>query len=868
MRGRLGPYEILSPLGSGGMGEVYRARDRRLDRIVAVKVLKASTLHRPLARARFDREARAVAQLDHPNICALYDIGHDEGVDFLVMQYLDGETLASRLQRGRLSLPEALRYASQITHAIAAAHRRGVTHRDLKPSNIMLVTGSGAAILLDFGLAKLTGQEPASDTPAETTTADLSGDGALLGTVRYMAPEVLDRRPADARSDLYSLGAVVYEMVTGRRPFDGDTEARVIAAIMTEEAPRLKELRPEAPVELESLIHTCLAKEPDQRWQDAHDVARQLDSIAGSLRLGTPAATVDAGARVKRAGRAWLQGAAVLSIGLAAALGVLMAGRPRTAAVPPPHVVALPCDDGPGPARALCDGLAESLIARLGGLTQTHPLQVTPQLGGIGNNVFTSDDAYRSLGATRILQGRTSRSPGAIDYTMAGARNQGVMGSYALAIADTGIFDAEERAIAWLIRALGLDLTHSERSTLVVRDTASTKARAKLLTGRGYLARPKEAGAADAAIAVLTSALADDPGYADAHVALGMAWRARYLRSRDGKDWSQAYAACAEAVRLKPNSSRGRTCLGMLLNASRKFEDAAAELVRALDADLTNDDAVVWLARTQEDLGSFVNAERSYLRAVERRPAYFTTHVWAANFYRRQARYEDAAAALARASALVPGNARLRASLAAPLIMLGRYHEAIAELEAAVAIEPTREALVSWGMTLLRMQRFEQAVTVMERARVLGGPDATATGGLARAYYWWGTADARARAAALFREALTLAERDLVQPSGRLPSADLHIAAADFCAKLGREDEARAHLQKVGLNADDPARPTDPHQLFFAALVYAQLDDRDTALKWLERAVYWGVPAAELRVWRELDRLRNDRAFQALTRPN
>lgn len=328
MRGRLGPYEILSPLGSGGMGEVHRARDRRLDRIVAIKVLKASTLHRPLVRARFDREARAVAQLDHPHICALYDIGHDEGVDFLVMQYLDGETLSSRLQRGQLPLPEALRYASQITHAIAVAHRRGVTHRDLKPSNIMLVAGSGAAILLDFGLAKLTGQDPASDTPAETTTADLSGDGALLGTVRYMAPEVLDRRPADARSDLYSLGAVVYEMVTGRRPFDGDTEARVIAAIMTEEAPRVKELRPEAPVELESLIHTCLAKEPDQRWQDAHDVARQLDSIAGNLRLDTPAVTRSIGARVARPGRAWLS-AAVIAISVAAGLGVFIVSPPR-----------------------------------------------------------------------------------------------------------------------------------------------------------------------------------------------------------------------------------------------------------------------------------------------------------------------------------------------------------------------------------------------------------------------------------------------------------------------------------------------------------------------------------------------------------
>ena len=231
MRGHLGPYEILAPIGSGGMGEVYRARDRRLDRLVAIKVIKTAHHDDSRARERFDREAKVVASLDHPHICALYDVGHDEGVAYLVMQYLEGETLAKRLHNGPLPIADALKYGSQIAHAIDAAHKRGIIHRDLKPSNVML-TKMGA-VLLDFGLAKLSDAPDVSD-PA--TTVDLTRDGALVGTVRYMAPEVLERHGTDARSDLFSFGAILYEMVTGRRAFDGDSDVRAMVSILNDTA--------------------------------------------------------------------------------------------------------------------------------------------------------------------------------------------------------------------------------------------------------------------------------------------------------------------------------------------------------------------------------------------------------------------------------------------------------------------------------------------------------------------------------------------------------------------------------------------------------------------------------------------------------
>jgi Tol biopolymer transport system component len=272
---RLGPYEILSPLGAGGMGEVFRARDTRLGRSVALKVLSSQLAGSPEFKARFDREARTISSLAHPFICALYDVGSADGADFLVMELLEGETLADRLEKGPLPLEETLRFGAQIADALAAAHRAGVVHRDLKPGNVMLT--KGGVKLLDFGLAKLL-EEPAGADASHIGTAaqPLTSSGTLLGTVPYMPPEQLEGKEVDARTDLFALAAVLYEMATGRRAFVGESRASVIAAILRSEPPPMTALAPLTPPALDRLVRTCLAKDPDDRWQSAADVAREL----------------------------------------------------------------------------------------------------------------------------------------------------------------------------------------------------------------------------------------------------------------------------------------------------------------------------------------------------------------------------------------------------------------------------------------------------------------------------------------------------------------------------------------------------------------------------------------------------------------
>jgi serine/threonine protein kinase/Tol biopolymer transport system component len=277
---RLGPYEIVAPLGAGGMGEVYRARDTRLDRTVAIKILPphfADDLNR---RQRFEREAKVVSSLNHPNICTLHDVGQQDGVDFIVMEYLEGESLAARLEKGPLPAPQVLQYGTQVASALDKAHRNGVTHRDLKPGNIIL-TKSGAK-LLDFGLAKA---EPAASmgktlTDATPRPLPMTKLGTIIGTVPYMSPEQLEGKEVDARSDIFSLGAVLYEMVTGNRAFQGQSEFSVASAILHKDPAPISTLQPLTPPALERTIWVCLAKDPDERWQSASDLWNELRWIS------------------------------------------------------------------------------------------------------------------------------------------------------------------------------------------------------------------------------------------------------------------------------------------------------------------------------------------------------------------------------------------------------------------------------------------------------------------------------------------------------------------------------------------------------------------------------------------------------------
>jgi eukaryotic-like serine/threonine-protein kinase len=328
---RLGPYELLSPLGKGGMGEVYRAKDTRLDRTVAIKVLPQNLSSDPQRRQRFEREARAVSALSHPHICVLYDVGHQDGIDYLVMEYIQGESLADRLSKGPLPLDQALGYAIQVADALDKAHRAGIIHRDLKPANIML-TKLGAK-LLDFGLAKLRGGDSEAVFTAQsnvpTEQISLTGAGTIVGTFQYMAPEQVEAGAVDARTDIFAFGAVLYEMITGRKAFTGKSHASLIAAILERDPELVSSIQPMTPPALDRLVKKCLAKDPDQRWQSAGDVADELKWITEAASV--PSVTTPGIVRGKNRERlTWMAATAILLFAVIGALPFVVGYFRRT----------------------------------------------------------------------------------------------------------------------------------------------------------------------------------------------------------------------------------------------------------------------------------------------------------------------------------------------------------------------------------------------------------------------------------------------------------------------------------------------------------------------------------------------------------
>jgi serine/threonine protein kinase len=378
---RLGPYEIESPLGAGGMGEVYRARDTRLERTVAIKVLNAQLVASIELRARFDREAKIISQLQHPNICVLHDVGNEGPIDYLVMEFLQGESLAERLRKGPLAPEQVLTIAIEIADALEKAHRAGVVHRDLKPGNVML-TKSGAK-LLDFGLAKPlsatvasgpgSGRSPSvfaaaltQTMPAPSPATPLSTAGAVIGTVHYMSPEQIQGIEADARSDIFSFGVMLFEMVTGKRTFEGKTQASIVGQILAVDPPSVSTLRPQTPPGLDRVIRLCLDKDPDERIQTAHDLKLQLQAIAEAPFTTTQAPVV---VPARRSWLPWFTAGVLALAAIAFGLAYLQSSRAPQVSVhsyvlPPEKATFLLTGNSSGPPVLSPDGLRIAFVAK------------------------------------------------------------------------------------------------------------------------------------------------------------------------------------------------------------------------------------------------------------------------------------------------------------------------------------------------------------------------------------------------------------------------------------------------------------------------------------------------------------------------
>jgi tetratricopeptide (TPR) repeat protein/TolB-like protein/predicted Ser/Thr protein kinase len=854
---RLGPYEIVTLLGRGGMGEVYRALDTRVGRTVAIKVLPSEAADQPDRRQRFEREARAVARLNHPHICALYDVGRQDGVEFLVMEYLDGETLAARLSRGPLPLDEALTHAAALAGALARAHREGITHRDIKPSNVMLT--EGGVKLLDFGLAKLRERgdatAPYSALDDLSTGAALSPEGTLVGTIAYMSPEQLEGRPVDARTDIYALGLIVYEMITGQRAFAKGSQAGLIAAILTEDPPPMTALQPKTPAAVERIILTALAKDPNTRWQNAGDLAREIAWVAVDSHTTTVNGTAPA---PPSAWRPWtLAAAAVIVAALGAgAVWAVRNGGSATASAPAGarSLVILPCRAGSDAStQAYCDGLTDTLSAKLTPLAVSRGLQMTSTLEVRQRGVKDAANARREFGATLILEGGILRASDAlrVNYVLVDAMTLRQIDAFSATAAIGDPFALQDRVATWAIGVLAMRLNDAERQTLTASGTRAPGALDLYLEGRGSALDYQKPGNVDAAIDRFTRAIELDARFAQAQAGLGGALWLKYEATRDVALVPQAKAACVQAAALDPGLAAAHVCLGTVAQGTGAFDEAAREFQTALDREPTSDEATLGLARAQARTGAAA-AEATYKRAIGLRSQYWATHSWLGTFYREHARYADAAREFELSLTLTPDNARLYLILGGLYGTIGRYEEAIAACRKSAELVPSRGAYANWGMTLFRMRRFDEAVDKLTQARRIGPDTYQVVGNHAHALYFAGR---RAEAVALYPTAAALAEQALAVNSG---DTDARVSAANYYAKLGERARAIALINAL------PKDLADPHVLLFAAFVFVDLGDKTIALDWLDRATSRGLARNELTEWIDLDPLRSDPRFAAL----
>ena len=849
------------------MGEVYRARDRKLGRDIALKVLPDQFAANPERLKRFEQEARLASSLNHPNIVTIHDIGAADGVCYIAMELIQGQTLKALFRAGRLSLSQAMDIAAQAADGLAKAHAAGIVHRDFKPENVM-VTTDGFAKILDFGLGK---QSALTDSDAETIEAASPGQtrpGAILGTVNYMSPEQAAGHSVDFRSDQFALGLVLYELVTGHKAFARPTSVQTLSAIVAEEAPGVGTLNPDVPARLREVIQRCLAKKPADRYGSTVDLARDLRSIA---RNESSINTLPPFPRPTKRRPSRRAVAALAALLLVVTIAALVTGYSATfmrwfggvgeESIPSnKNVAVLPfrAVDGTPERQASADGLTLMLSSMLAKLTTAIDMQVAPANLVFGDQPSDAEGARKDVGATLVLRGTVEHTGDtvSVNTTLVDTASSRELRSRTVTALAADPVALQDRLLEAVLSMLDIPIGADERQSLVIRDTAVGPAGALYLQGRGYLQSFEKEENIDRAVDAFDAALKLDSKYARAFAARGEAyWR----KSEFGapQRWIEAaVGSCAQALVLDAALAAAHACLGKVNNATGQFKEAALNFERAIEGDPTDDDAYAGLALAKQRLGQIEDAEKTYLRAVALRPQYWVNHNRLGAFYYSLGRYSEAVQRFSQVVALAPDGFRGYSNLGGTLVLLGRYDEAITALSRSIEIHPDAVGYSNLGTAYFNRGRFEEAAATFGQAVKLEDTNYELWGNLADAQYF--NPPMKAQAAASYRKAITLAGPELkVNPRNHLVLINL----ANYHAMVGERAEANTFLDRALA-----IEPKDGFVQFRAAIALQQLGDRRRALDALERAVSAGYSTPIIVATPNFTDLWQDPRFQKLVR--
>jgi serine/threonine-protein kinase len=826
------------------MGEVYRARDEKLNRDLALKILSADLAANAEHVRRFQQEAHAASALNHPNIITIYDIGRVDETAYIAMELVDGQDLRSMQAGARLPLKNVLRIAVKVADGLAAAHERGIVHRDLKPENVM-ISRDGFVKILDFGLAKLVRAFTESESTAPHTTP-----GAVFGTVAYMSPEQAAGRTVDFRSDQFSLGVILYEMITGRMPFNEATAAETLAAIIRRDPPLASSFNNEVTPELQRVLDRCLAKDPTERYGSTRDLARDLREIRDRISHSTdPRLRSDRPPIAPRRRIAWIVGAVaglvLVTIGIA--MTVRQQRVPTSARHGPLSLAILPFRDLDGTAdgQIFTDGVAEMIRSRLG---ESPTIRVIPAFdrGATGD----PPSVARRLGAAFALTGSVQRSGNVVHLSVSvidAATGVQVAGE-TLSGSSNDVFGLQNRAVNLVLSGINVQRDPRQRSSVV--ELSSPADQNAYVEAVGLLQRAQDQKSIDRAIATLEHLLlnARDSAAVNAQLSRALLYKAQLSR-RPGLI-AQATVYAERAVDLDDSSPEAHVRLGQVRVAAGRYADAEPEFRRALT--LRNDyaDAYLGLALSYDGMGRAADAEAMYKKAIALRRDHANSYNLYAAFLFNAGRPEEAAANFLRFTQLMP-TARGFSNLGGAYQAMGRYDEAQRAYERSIALEPNSDAYVNLGTIYYYMGRFGDACRALEKATSLAPGSYLAWVALGDAYRW--SPDLRSKSKGAYESAIAAARAAVAaNPRDALARANEAIALA----KLGRASEATA--------ASSSALKLDPNNqtvLYAAGVVNLLRGNPDVAVGWLQRAVSAGYPISDLQRDPEFKSIHDDPAF-------
>jgi tetratricopeptide (TPR) repeat protein/TolB-like protein len=845
----LGHYRILEQIGAGGMGVVFRARDERLDRDVALKTLPRLALVSEAALRQFRREALSLAKITDPHVAMAFDFGRDDGIDYLVTEYVPGLTLEAKLAGRPLPEADVFQLGKQLASGLEAAHKEGVIHRDLKPANVK-ITPDGRLKILDFGLAYILKTE-ATET---TATASLTETYSDAGTLPYMAPEQVKGQKPDARADVWSAGAVLYEMSTGKSPFGDLSRGPLIAAILERDPVSPRTVNPKISEGLERVILRALQKDPKERYQSAGDLRIDLANLA------TGTAPIYPKQASAPAWRRWLAMVALAVVAAVAIGAVAWWMRHRQPVVPEARMMAvLPFESvaGDAPTNALGLGLTETVTAKLVQAVEGGHLQLVSTRDLVAHGVKTSEQARSEFGTDLVLEGSMQQDGTRIRITwsLVDPRTHAQIAANTVTGTDDDMFGLQDKLVDDVVEKLPLAVEPGRRQALQGHLDTKPEAYDFYLRGRGYLEDYQSLDNLENAIAQFERAIAVDKNYAPAYAAMGMAYNTGFRWKNRDKDWvEKAKTQCEHALAITPQLAEGHTCLGNVFVSTGRYEDAVQEFQRSLALDHNNDETLRSLADAYQKLGNPAAAEDAYRKAISLRPNYWGVYSALGAFYYNQARYTEAAEMFKKEIQLAPMYYYGYSNLGAIDLLLGQYPQAVDAFRQSIALRPTGEAYGNLGAVYFYMRRYSDSAESLQQATRIDPNNWENWGNLGDTLFQ--IPERRAEARIAYQKAIELAQLRLeVNPR----DSSILSFTADYYAMLDQEPQAREQMARALEIA-----PVDADVLFRAAILYNHFGDTQKTLDFLTKSVAAGVSRTTIRDTPDFERLKDDRRFRVL----